>query len=218
MTSVPHASDASRINILIVDDHHLVREGLRARLELNKKVVIAGEASDGASAAIAAERLKPDIVFLDISMGGMSGLEAAHHILECSPTSRIIFLSMYDNPEYVSEAVRIGAKGYLLKDVSREEMNMAIDTVYRGGVFLGPGAAGALARETVGTENRYELTTREIEILKLIAQGKSNREISALLEISIRTVESHRLSIRSKTGGGNAAALALLARELGLHP
>ena len=205
------------IKILIVDDHHLVREGLRARLELNEKVQIVGEAADGESATRLAETLDPDIVFMDISMQGMGGFDAARKILENSPDAKIVFLSMYDNPEYISEAVRIGAKGYLLKDISREDMNLAIDAIHGGGIILGPGAASALSNDPSSPSNKYDLTVREIEILRFIADGKSNREISDLLSISIRTVESHRLSIRRKTGGGNAAALAQLANELGLR-
>lgn len=208
----------SKIRILIADDHDLVREGLSARLAMNDNVEICGEAASGLEAIEKCELLKPDIIFLDISMPEMTGLEAAKRILESSPDSKILFLSIYDNPEYVHEALRIGAKGYMLKDVNREEMSIAINAIYSGGTYLGAKVAAAFSTVAKPVENSaaYNLTTREKQILSKIAQGEPNREIALSLNISVRTVESHRMSVREKTGGGNAADLFRIAKELGL--
>lgn len=207
-----------KIRILIADDHDLVREGLSARLAMSDNVEICGEASSGAEVIEKSELLKPDIIFLDISMPKMTGLEAAKRILESSPSSKILFLSIYDNPEYVHEALRIGAKGYMLKDVSREEMSIAINAIYSGGTYLGAKVAAAFSSVAKPFENStaYNLTSREKQVLSKIAQGEANRMIADSLNISVRTVESHRMSVREKTGGGNAADLFRIAKELGL--
>lgn len=208
-----------KIRILIADDHDLVREGLIARLSISDEMEICGEADNGITALQQSQTLKPDIIFLDISMPGMTGLEVAKSILSASPESKIIFLSVYDNPEYIHEALRIGAKGYLLKDISREEMMLAVNAVYNGGTYLGSKVAQAFNTRTNATEvqaNTYKLSEREKEILSEIALGVTNREIADKLDISVRTVESHRMAIREKTGGGNAAALFKIASELGL--
>ena len=128
-------NSGNRIRILIADDHELVREGIKARLQMSYSMEICGEANSGAGAIEQDRLLDPDIIFLDISMPGMTGLEAAVQILQQSPHRKIMFLSIYDNPEYVSEALRIGAKGYLLKDVSKEEMSSAVQAVYNGGTI-----------------------------------------------------------------------------------
>lgn len=209
----------TKIRILIADDHDLVREGLVARLNISEKMEICGEADNGLAAFEKAIALKPDIVFLDISMPEMGGLEAAKKILMVNPHQKIIFLSVYDNPEYIHEALRIGAKGYLLKDISREEMTLAVNAVYNGGTYLGSKVAQAFDTKNVQDEKTtdvYKLSNREKEVLAEIALGVTNREIAEKLRISVRTVESHRLAIREKTGGGNAAALFKIANELGL--
>lgn len=207
------------IKILIADDHDLVREGLVARLSISDNMEVCGEADNGISALQKAQSLKPDIIFLDISMPGMSGLEVAKKILSASPESKIIFLSVYDNPEYIHEALRIGAKGYLLKDISREEMMIAVNAVYNGGTYLGSKVAQAFdssSTQSQNTASNYKLSEREKEVLAAIALGDTNKIIAEKLSISVRTVESHRLAIREKTGGGNAAALFKIANELGL--
>lgn len=209
----------AKIRILIADDHDLVREGLVARLSISDEMEICGEADNGIAALEKAQALSPDIIFLDISMPGMSGLQVAEKILSVSPDNKIIFLSVYDNPEYIHEALRIGAKGYLLKDVSREEMMMAVNAVYNGGTYLGSKVAQAfdiIKPTSDASENQYKLSSREKEVLAEIALGVTNKAIAEKLNISVRTVESHRLAIREKTGGGNAAALFKIADELGL--
>jgi len=209
----------AKIRILIADDHDLVREGLVARLNISNEMEVCGEANNGIVALEKAQMLLPDIIFLDISMPGMTGLEVAKQILAVSPENKIIFLSVYDNPEYIREALRIGAKGYLLKDVTREEMALAVNAVYNGGTYLGSKVTQAfdITNDDVSkSENQYKLSAREKEVLAEIAMGVTNKEIADKLNISVRTVESHRLAIREKTGGGNAAALFKIADELGL--
>lgn len=209
----------TKIRILIADDHDLVREGLVARLNISDQMEVCGEANTGIAAFEKAKLLSPDIIFLDISMPGMTGLEAAQRILETSPQQKIIFLSVYDNPEYIHEALRIGAKGYLLKDISREEMALAVNAVYNGGTYLGSKVAQAFDIKNNNTDksnDHYKLSNREKEVLAEISLGVTNKEIAKKLKISVRTVESHRLAIREKTGGGNAAALFKIANELGL--
>ena len=207
-----------KIRILIADDHDLVREGLVARLNISENMEICGETNNGITALEKAQSLKPDIIFLDISMPGMTGLEAAEKILTISPNNKIIFLSVYDNPEYIHEALRIGVKGYLLKDISREEMILAINAVYNGGTYLGSKVTQAFeAKQNISpAADQYKLSEREKQVLAEIALGVTNKEIAKKLNISVRTVESHRLAVREKTGGGNAAALFKIANELGL--
>lgn len=208
-----------KIRVFIADDHELVREGIRSRLGLSGDMEICGEAQDGREAVDKCLTIRPDIIFLDISMPVMSGLEAATKILEENRDARIIFLSIYDNPEYIREALRIGAKGYLLKDISREEMNVAVQAIHSGGTYLGSKVAQAFHPNSTEAETNacsYNLSERERQVLAEIARGSKNKTIAEKLNISVRTVESHRLTLREKTGGGNAAELARIASELGL--
>lgn len=207
------------IRILIADDHDLVREGLTARLGLSAEMDICGEAANGKDAIALAEQFNPDIIFLDISMPDMTGLEVAKILLGSKADRKIIFLSIYDNPEYVREALRIGAKGYLLKDISREEMIVAVNAVFNGGTYLGSKVTQLFEldpSEKLAKTCKYKLSDREREILFKIAKGETNKSIAKELNISVRTVESHRYAIREKTGGGNAADLARIADELGM--
>lgn len=205
------------VKVMIVDDHELVRDGIVARLQLSQNITICAQGSDGKEACLLAKEHRPDIIFLDISMPEMNGLEAASQILADCPTAKILFLSIYDNPEYVREAIKIGAKGFLLKDVSADEMLTALFAVHKGGTYLGSKISYALAANGGGIcDNKYKLTQREKEVLQAIAKGKTNKEIADAMAISVRTVESHRMSIREKTGGGNAASLSKIAQELNL--
>lgn len=210
------------IRLLIVDDHDLLRDGIRSRLTDEPSITVVGEASDGLSAIAQCRSLSPDVVLLDISMPGMNGLEAASEIIKANPSVRILFLSIYDNEEYVEEALRIGANGFILKDVSKDEMILAIQAVARGCTYLGPSInptqrrGGMSFPDPVREEDEFGLSAREREVLSAISRGFTNREIAEQLSISVRTVESHRLSIREKTGGGNAASLSKIAEKLGL--
>ncbi len=207
------------IKIIIIDDHDLLREGISARLQDVPYVEIIAEGSNGREAVDLCQRLQPDVLLMDISMPVMNGLEAAEIIRETGIKTRILFLSIYDDNEYIQEALRIGANGFVLKDVSKPEMLNAIKSVAQGATYLGPKVAASLQKGAdVQTEcaNNYGLTKREKQVLALIAEGQLNKEIAYRLDISIRTVESHRSAVRDKTGGGNAARLAKIARDLGL--
>lgn len=212
-------SDGNRVRLLIVDDHDLVREGIRSRLADADFVDVVGESSNGAQAVELCEMLGPDLVLLDISMPEMNGLEAARRIKQSRPNTKILFLSIYDNEEYVQEALRVGANGFVLKDVSKDEMINAIRSVAQGATYLGPQAAASLAGRNSNRlvpANDFGLTEREKQVLSAVSKGLTNRQIAEQLHISVRTVESHRLSIREKTGGGNAVALSKIANRLGL--
>ena len=207
------------INLLIVDDHDLLREGIVARLSDVNNIKIIGQGCNGKEAVALCKEYEPDVLLMDISMPEMNGLEAAKEIKLLGLKTRILFLSIYDDNEYVQEALRIGASGFVLKDVSKPEMLNAIKSVSEGAIYLGPKVAASLQNSNPNTSEKvtdYGLTNREKQVLSLIAEGHLNKEIAYRLNISIRTVESHRSVIRDKTGGGNAATLAKIARQLGL--
>ncbi|WP_319567900.1 response regulator transcription factor [Cohaesibacter marisflavi] len=206
-----------KIRIVIADDHALVRDGIRARLELEETIEIVAEAEDGFQAIEKARDFQPDILMLDISMPNCNGLEAAEQIHIVSPDSRILFLSMHDNPEYVRAAVKSGASGFLLKDIGASDMVKAIETISQGDYYFSKNiSVDALKPAKEKPENPFNLTEREIEVLRGIALGKANKEIAGDLGIGVRTVESHRQRMREKLGGGNAAQLTHMAMELGL--
>ncbi|MEM9732769.1 MAG: response regulator transcription factor [Pseudomonadota bacterium] len=205
------------LSILVVDDHELVRDGITARLEDEQDIVVVGQGENGPQAVALAKRLKPDLVMLDINMPQMNGLDAASKIRAAGLPCALLILSLYDNPEYVARAKTIGANGYVLKDVSQQAMVDAIHAAHRHFTQTDQNfhtcASVAAAPEA---DNPYNLTEREIQILSAIARGRLNKQIAADLDISVRTVESHRSAIRQKTGGGNAAHLARIAADMGL--
>jgi len=207
-----------KLRIVIADDHALVRDGIRARLELQDDLEIVAEASDVLEAVEMTRLHKPDIVMLDISMPRCNGLEAARKIREENLDCRILFLSMHDNSEYIQAAIKVGANGFLLKDVSTTGMTSAIASVAGGGFYFSNNISlDALNEPAEKSEtNIYNLTDREIDVLKGIAEGKANKEIATELGIGVRTVESHRQRMREKIGGGNAAQLTHIAMDMGL--
>ncbi len=210
-----HSSPDSTIKLLIADDHELVRDGIRARLESEQEIFIAGEARDGSEAVTLARELKPDLMMIDINMPNMNGLDAVAEIRRQNLPCKILMLSLYDNAEYVRRARALETNGYILKDISQSEMIMAIRTASKGGFYMSADLAARLSGQDEA-DDTYNLTHREREVLAAIAKGKLNKQIAAELNISQRTVESHRSAIRTKTGGGNAASLARIASELGL--
>lgn len=205
----------SKLRILISDDHALVRDGIRARLEDQAGIVVAGEAKDGAEVVELTEALKPDLLMLDINMPNLSGFDAVEAIQARNLQCNILMLTLHDNTEYVRRALALGTNGYILKDISQKEMISAIRVAAEGGFYLSEKLAKLMDRENEKTE-LYSLTDRETQVLVAIAEGKLNKQIAADLNISIRTVESHRSALRQKTGGGNAAMLAKIAADLGL--
>ncbi|MCT4654476.1 MAG: response regulator transcription factor [Cohaesibacter sp.] len=216
-TDQPDSQNPDKLRIVIADDHALVRDGIRARLELEDNLEIVAEAENGLEAINFTRLYQPDIVILDISMPHCNGLEAAREIRAENKTCGILFLSMYDNPEYVQAAMQTGANGFLLKDVCTQGMVSAIASVAAGGFYFSKNVSlSALQEEEKSDPNPYNLTEREKDVLLGIAQGKANKEIASDLGIGVRTVESHRQRMREKIGGGNAAQLTHIAMEMGL--
>ncbi len=193
-----------KIRVLVVDDHRLVREGLTSLLRLQPGIEVCGEASDGDEALSKAKSLKPDVILMDIRMPGMSGIAAARLIKKDLPDVKIIMLTMMDQEGYVYESVKAGATGYLLKDVSLEELVGSIREVHQGGATLYPEAQAHLLKEYLylARKNRdtYGLSDRELEILQLLADGLSNKEIADKLFISVQTVKTHIAHIFGKLG------------------
>ncbi len=202
------------IRVLIVDDHPMVAEGIQSLLESYDEVEVVGTLSNGQDAVDQATRLRPDVILMDLNMPGLSGLSATEIILERLPDTRILILSMHDSPEYISTALSHGAKGYVLKDVPTEEIKQAIDAVMRGERYLCTGASGSL--EPKDGNAREALTGREQTILLELAQGKSNKEVALALDISVRTVETHRKNIKRKLGISSTAGLTRYALEHGV--
>ncbi|MEJ8473138.1 response regulator transcription factor [Roseibium algae] len=205
------------VRVMLADDHELVRDGIRARLAKTSMLEVVGEATNGREAVEKADALRPDVILMDVSMPVMNGLEAATEIRKRQPEANILVLSIYDNPEYVRGVVQAGAKGYILKDISAQEMITAITSVARGGYYfssaIGPTLVGG---PPVQVNDPYGLTDRERQVLSRIAKGQPNKEVAKNLGISVRTVESHRLNLREKVGNKNAAQLYKIAQELGL--
>ena len=209
--------------MLVVDDHAVVREGLRHVLTAAEGFSVVGEAANATEALGLAETVRPDVVLLDLTMPGMSGLEAAAELRRRTSGARILVLSMHEQDEYVLAAVRGGANGYILKDASPAELRAAVRTVRAGGEYFSPAVARRLAAAVRGEitaesprDRLQRLTPREREVLALVATGNTNREIAAGLGISPRTVESHRESLMKKLALRTVADLTRFALQAGL--
>ncbi|KJZ20300.1 response regulator transcription factor [Loktanella sp. S4079] len=202
------------IRILIVDDHPMVTEGIQAILESYDDIEVVGALNNGQDAVDQVVALSPDVILLDLNMPGLSGLNATEIILEKRPETRIVILSMHDSPEYISTALNHGARGYILKDVPTDAIRTAIDTVMAGEQYLCTGAKGSLQPKI--SDGRETLTSREQTILLELAQGKSNKEVANTLNISVRTVETHRNNIKCKLGISSTAGLTRYAMEHGV--
>ncbi len=215
------------IRILLVDDQRLMREGLRTLLELEPGLAVAGEAANGQEALALYAELKPDVVLMDVRMPVLDGVEATRRLLARDPGAHVIILTTFDDDEYVFEGLRAGAQGYLLKDVSIQELADAIRTVVGGGVLIQP----SVARKVVAEFARLRpaaprpsptpplpepLSEREIEILRLLAAGLTNREIAERLFLAEGTVKNYVTNILGKIGARDRTQAALRARELGL--
>lgn len=198
------------LRLLLVDDHPLVRDGLRARLETVDRFAVVAEAGNAADALDAVRRHAPDCVLMDISMRDMHGIELTRRLLEIAPDIRVIMLTMHDEPQYVVEAFRAGARGYVLKDSPSAEIVAAIDAAGAGQRWFSARVADALVTAHLP---EGDLTPRERDVLDLIADGLGNKEIAARLDLSVRTVESHRINIRRKFDLDSAAALMKFAVE-----
>ena len=196
------------VRLIIVDDHALVRDGLRARLSVVPHLQVVGEAASGAEALALADADAPDLMLVDVGMRGMNGIELATELRRSHPNVKVLMLSMYDNREYVLSAIRAGARGYVLKESPTEEILAAISAVCAGGNYFSAQVASMVAQ--VGT-NAPLLTAREHEIALLLAHGRSNKVVAKLLDISVRTVETHRFSLRRKLGVDSASELLKIA-------
>ncbi|HEX6644368.1 MAG TPA: response regulator transcription factor [Gemmatimonadales bacterium] len=203
------------IRVLVADDHAVVREGIRSVLHGEEGFTLVGEASTAAEAVRLVGDLHPDVAVLDVTMPGGSGLEAVGRIRRESPSTRVLMLSMHDNPEYARESVRAGAHGYLLKDSAAAELRQAVRAVSSGETYFAAPPAGESA--PAGAALR-PLTGRERDVLAGVALGRTNKEIAASLGISSRTVETHRESLMRKTGVRTVAGLTRLAMDAGLVP
>jgi len=202
------------IRVLIVDDHPMVAEGLQSILESYDDIEVIGSLSNGREAVERAADLAPDVILMDLNMPDLGGLSATEILLERAPATRIIILTMHDSPEYISSALNHGAMGYILKDVPTDEIKQAIDAVMLGNKYLCTGAKGSLKPKDGNT--RVALTNREQTILLELAQGKSNKEVAQRLDISVRTVETHRKNIKRKLGISSTAGLTRYALEYGM--
>jgi len=211
-----------RVRIVVADDHALVREGIRRVLDEEPGFEVVAEVADGETALRRVSELKPDVAVLDISMPGLSGLDVARRLREEHPEVRALILSMHDDTEYVLRAVRAGAAGYLLKDDAGPQLlRQAVRAVHAGDSFFSPAVASrltdALRADPAASEDPLgPLTARELEVLRLVAGGRSNKQIATELGISRRTVESHRESLMRKLGIRTVAGLTRFALEQGL--
>ena len=203
------------IRLLLADDHRVVLDGLCTRLEQEPDLEVVGRAHDGEQAVEMAVDMLPDVVLMDVSMPRLNGLEAAAAMQVRCPGVRVLILSMHDNREYVREALERGVAGYVLKDVSMEEMVRAIHAVHDGGTYISSGASQALLADTLRGEKSGSLTPREEEVLRRVARGRTSKEIARELNISVRTVETHRQNIKGKLGLSCTADLTRYAMEKG---
>src|SRR5271157_1469598 len=208
----------AKIRVLLTDDHTLFRQGIRTLLSAEPDLEIVGEAANASDAVALARQVHPDVVLMDIGMTGMSSFEATRLIRKERPETRVVFLSMYDDEDYVAECVDIGASGYILKESPAEQLVTAIREVHRGGSYLSPRlltrlvddfrvqGPGSVRQPRFGT-----LTKREREILKMLAEGKSVKEIAAGFDLSVKTVEAHKFNLMRKLNIHNKAQLVQYA-------
>src|SRR6201987_5569814 len=212
-----------KIRILLADDHQLMRSGIRLMLERESDLSVVGEASDGREAVALAKSLRPDVVVMDIGMANLNGIEAAQQVTQNRPEVAIVMLSMHSDESYVLRALKAGARGYLLKDSAEADLIKAVHAVAGGKSFFSPAVSKVLLDDYVrklkrsGTEDPYDLlTAREREVLQLVAEGKSNKEIANLLSLSVYTVESHRANPMEKLNLRGLPELVLFAVRKGL--
>jgi DNA-binding NarL/FixJ family response regulator len=215
-------SNQLAIRVVLADDHALVRAGMRSLLNGMSQVQVVGEAASGEEALELAASERPDVVLMDIAMKGMSGLEAAARMRERHAAVRVVILSMHAGEEYVLQALRAGAVGYLLKDAATGELELALRSVMRGESWFSPAVSRQVVEgyvQRVGGEAAAEvLTARQREVLRLVAGGKSTKEIAYDLTLSVKTVETHRAQIMERLGIRDVAGLVRYALRTGLVP
>jgi two-component system response regulator NreC len=209
------------VRILIADDHGVLRAGLRALLNAETDLEVVGEAADGHETLRLTRELDPDVVLLDISMPGPGGIEITRQVKRALPDTRVLILTVHEDESLLREAIRAGAAGYIIKRAVESELINAIRAVWRGDVYIHPAMTRALLQDVAPTRATDEplvepLTPRESEVLQLIAQGYTNRQIAETLTISVRTVETHRANLMDKLGLRSRVELVRYAREHGL--
>lgn len=214
---------AQPIRVLLVDDHRILREGVRSLLAGVLGIEVVGEAKDGESAVLQVDNVKPDVVLMDVVMPHLGGLEATARIKERHPEGVVLIMSMHDNDEYVQQAIKVGASGYVLKGVTADDLVRAIKTVHEGASFVDPAIAAKLVEDYVRrvhgdltSDLKELLTPREHEILKLIAEGNSNHEIARRLFLSKKTVETHRANIMHELDLHDVTELVKYALRIGI--
>lgn len=207
-----------KIRCLLADDHTLVRQGIRRLLESEPDIEVVGEAASAEEALQKTKDLRPDLVLMDVGMPGLSSFEAARQIRRNSLLTRVLFLTMYDDEEYVMECMEAGASGYLLKDAPSHQLIAAVHDIYRGGKYVSAPLLGKMVdiyqsqrMDSSGQGRAARLTPRERQILKLLAEGKSAKEVANVLDLSVRTVESHRFNLMRKIGVHNKVELLTYA-------
>ena len=212
-----------KIRVFLADDHILVRQGFRRMLEDDPRIHVVGEAGTGLAAMEQCKELKPDVVVMDLSMPELGGLEATAEILKLNPQTRVLILSMYSNENYVRKAFEAGAKGYMLKDAIEIDLTRAVTALAAGESYVSPGISNLVIQglksgsfQDPEKKAHERLTLREKEVLLLIAQGKSNKEIATLLNISVNTVAVHRAHVMETLGLHRTAELVLYAVKNGL--
>ena len=210
----------ARIRVLLTDDHTLFRQGMRTLLGAEPDIEVTGEAGNAGDAVTLSEQLHPDVVLMDIGMAGMSSFEATRQIRKQRPETKIVFLSMYDDEDYLAECMDVGAGGYVLKDSPADQLLTAIREVSRGGNFLSPRLLTRLvddfrlqSRSPVRQPRFGTLTKREREILKLLAEGSSVKEIATEFDLSVKTVEAHKFNLMRKLDIHNKAQLVQYATQ-----
>jgi RNA polymerase sigma factor (sigma-70 family) len=232
------SASSPTIHVLLADDHDILRQGLKMLLSMQQEMQVVGEARTGLEAVVMAQELMPDVVVMDITMPDMDGLEACQLIRSQQPATQVLMLTMHESEEYFLQSLRMGAAGYLVKKAAPSDLRMAINAIAQGGAFLYPGLAKALIRsyiaspafttqvsqnhETVNSSSLAQalrvLTPREIEILRLVAEGRTNQEIADQLTLSIKTVQTHRANVMEKLDLRDITHLVRFAIRHGLIP
>ncbi|MES2049613.1 MAG: response regulator transcription factor [Pseudomonadota bacterium] len=209
------------VRVLLADDHTLVRAGLRKLLESFPNIEVVGEAADGLALLALAEQLQPELILMDIAMPGLNGLEATARLRQTSPQIQVLILSMHQNEEYVKQALRHGASAYLLKDAAPTELDIALKNVLQGGIYLSAAVSKGVMNDYVerlrGEDLSSDLLTpRQTEVLKMLAQGQSSKDIARLLDLSAKTVDTHRSQLMKQLGIHEVTGLVRYAIRVGL--